>query len=133
VPLFKLQRLYPALWLQNMAQTDPNFRWPHGESYRSFRSRILRAVAAIARRHPGGRIVLVTHAGVITQILGALSGFGPSRWSVFVAGNASISTVLWTGRTGRLLTFNDRTHLQGLSPPDRVCPPNHTQLVMSGA
>ena len=72
MPISEVQQRYPKLWEENEAQQNENFSWPDGETYRRFRRRVLRVVNAIARRHEGQRVLVVTHAGVINQVLGTL-------------------------------------------------------------
>ena len=130
LPLAQVKRRHPELWRRNLAQQSDAFRWPGGESYREFRARALRAVGRIARQHRGGRVVIVTHAGVITQVLGALHRVPAARWSAFVVGNASITEVRWSGSTGTLLRADDRRHLGRVSAaPDGVGPPDHPQVI----
>ena len=88
VPLVEVQRRYPFLWQANLRQADDDFHWPGGESYRDFRRRALRAVGAIAAAHPGELVMIVTHAGVIAQVLGALNGIRAARWEPFRPSNA---------------------------------------------
>jgi alpha-ribazole phosphatase/probable phosphoglycerate mutase len=104
---------YPILWRRNEAQADERFRWPGGESYREFRARCLGAIDRILRAHPGERIVVVTHAGVVSQILGDIAGTNPARWDLFRPGNASITTVACLARERHLVAFDDRAHLEG--------------------
>jgi broad specificity phosphatase PhoE len=108
-----VQRQYQASWEQNNAQADPEFRWPGGETYRAFRQRVLRVFNALARKHRGERILVVSHAGVVNQILGHLVGQSAARWENYRPGNASISEILWHGDgTGRVIRFDDRRHLE---------------------
>ncbi|HET7755446.1 MAG TPA: histidine phosphatase family protein [Anaeromyxobacteraceae bacterium] len=109
----RVRRVHPILWRRNELQDDEDFRWPGGESYREFRARCLGAVERIAAAHAGERVVVVTHAGVVSQVLGHLSGTSAARWDLFRPGNASITTLAWTGGAGRVLGFDDRAHLVG--------------------
>ena len=106
-----VQRHYPEIWADNEAQTNEDFCWPGGETYKNFRRRVSRAVRVIARKHAGERVIVITHAGVINQILGMIAGQSAARWENFRPGNASITEVLWTGDTGRVAAFDDRSHL----------------------
>jgi broad specificity phosphatase PhoE len=45
-----------------------------GETTEEHRERVLRAVGQIAERHPGQRIVVVTHGGSLRRIQAAVSG-----------------------------------------------------------
>jgi broad specificity phosphatase PhoE len=72
MPLQQLQRQFPELWACNEAQTDGGFAWPGGETYIQFRARVLAGVRATAMAHKGQRVAVVTHAGVISQVLGVI-------------------------------------------------------------
>lgn len=65
-----IERLYPELWARNIVQDDDDFTWPGGESYSAFRERVVDTLSSMARRHPYQRIAVVTHAGVISQVVG---------------------------------------------------------------
>jgi broad specificity phosphatase PhoE len=109
--LKEVQRRFPQLWAANLRQQDDRLRWPGGESYREFRCRSLRAVRTRALAHRGGRVALVTHAGVITQILGFLAGTNPARWECFLAGHTALTELDWSRGWGTIVRFDDRAHL----------------------
>ena len=71
--------------------------------------------------HPGQRVWVVTHAGVISQLL-CSSGISAASWEVFRPGNASITEVSWDGQAGTLLRFDDRSHLAGTAPEELSAP-----------
>lgn len=97
---------FPVEWARNLAQDDPDFRWPGGESYRELRARSLAALRTIAESHPGERVVIVTHAGVITQVLGHITGESEARWEVRRPRNASLTELDWNGATPRIVRFD---------------------------
>lgn len=103
-----VRRSYPNLWAANLSQADDDFRWPGGESYREFRRRVLSGIRRIAKRHRGERIAVVTHAGVISQVVGSLHGLSPARWEPFRPGNASLTTLQWSGNGGWVVSFDQR-------------------------
>jgi broad specificity phosphatase PhoE len=111
LPLDYVRHRYPDLWAANLRQADDRFRWPGGESYREFRSRCLRAIRDIARAHRGEYVAIVTHAGVISQIVGALQGISAASWERNRPGNASVTEIAWARGTGALIRFDDRSHL----------------------
>jgi len=115
--LADVQARYPELWEANLREEEDGFRWPGGESYAELRERCLAAVRAIAAEHPGERVVVVTHAGVIAQVLGWLRGTPAGRWSCALPGNCSITAVAWKGERGSVLRFDDRDHLATLEAP----------------
>ena len=106
-----VQLSYPALWDENLRQQNPEFRWPGGESYNEFRTRCLAGVAQIAARHDGEQVAVVTHAGVISQLIGHIRGVSPARWNVFRPGTASLTVLEWRDGSGTLAAFDDLAHL----------------------
>lgn len=106
---------YPEIWAANLRQEDDDLRWPGGESYREHRERCLAAVQRISEAHPGERVLVFTHAGVISQVMGVLHGVRPAAWEPFRPGNCSITEIEWADGTGRLIHFDDRSHLDQLS------------------
>lgn len=115
MPIAAVKRNFPDVWARNEAQDDENFCWPGGESYRRFRNRVLRAVMQIARAHAGQRVLMVTHAGVINQVLGTIAGQSAARWSNFRPHNASITRVLWSDSGADVERFDDYVHLSTAS------------------
>lgn len=89
------------------AAADPLFarvfaeeRWdviPGAEASEAFAARTLDAVERIAAAHPGGRVVAVTHGGVIGQLLCAATGARGFAFSG--ADNASISEIVMESST----------------------------------
>jgi broad specificity phosphatase PhoE len=113
LPVREVQSTFPELWRENMRQVRPDFRWPGGESYREFRERCIAAVQSIAADHPSGCVAIVTHAGVINQIMGSIHGLSPARWEPFRPGNASVSELIWQGSRALVVSFDCRLHLVG--------------------
>lgn len=111
VAVSEVQQRFSELWQANLRQEDPGFRWPGGESYTEFRSRSLETVRALAAEHAGRTVALVTHAGVINQIVGSIQGISPARWEPYRPRNSSVTEVLWEGESGVLVDFDDVRHL----------------------
>ena len=112
MPISEVKHQYRELWLQNEAQQDENFSWPGGETYVYFRRRVLRAVNTIARAHGGNKVLIVTHAGVINQVLGTIAGQSAARWETPRPRNASVTRVLWGSGGGSVVSFDDCSHLE---------------------
>jgi broad specificity phosphatase PhoE len=106
-PIRQVQERYPREWAQNASQCDPDFRWPGGESYREFRERILGVMERIATYHHPTRVLVVTHAGVISQIVGWMKGESPARWESFRPRNTSITELIWHAGHAELVSFDD--------------------------
>jgi broad specificity phosphatase PhoE len=115
MPLREVEHRFPELWEINRRQSDERFRWPGGESYRELRARCLGVVRALVLAHRGDRLALVTHAGVISQILGFLAGVSPGRWECFRPRHTTLTEIDWMRGSGTVLTFDDGAHL----PDDR--------------
>jgi probable phosphoglycerate mutase len=87
-------------------------RWdviPGAESNEAFATRVRRGLEGIVKAHPGQRVVVVVHGGVIGQALALVTG--ASTFSFIGADNASISQVVAMPDPWVLRRFNDTTHL----------------------
>lgn len=91
--LADVARQHPDLWRRNLAQDDPGFAWPGGESYARFRARVLRAFRGIAARHRGERVLVATHAGAIAQVVGHAARLSAARWEYHRPANCSVTTI----------------------------------------
>lgn len=111
LPLDVVQRSFASEWARNSAEIEDDFRWPGGESYAELRRRAVETLSRIARDHRDARVAAVTHAGVITQVIGHLRGVAPRHWSRFRVGNASITELDWSGTSGAIVRLDDRGHL----------------------
>ena len=111
MPIDEVRTRFPAVWSSSQAQLDDAFRWPGGESYLELRERSVGTITEIASSHRGARVLVVTHAGVITQLIGHVEGVPPARWATFRAGNASITELDWGAAGARLVSFDRRDHL----------------------
>ena len=102
------------------AAGDP--RWAalvHGDLYShdvdpvAFRARVVASVERIAARHPGGRVVLFSHAGAINAVAGAVLGQERTIW--FAPDYCSISRIA-VARDGRrgIVSLNETAHVRDL-------------------
>ena len=107
LPIADVRARFGALWAANGREDDDDFRWPGGESYRELRTRAIAAAQTIAAAHPGERVLVVTHAGVIAQVVGSILGTPPGRWSRHRPATASVTQLRWA-ETGVLLSFDWR-------------------------
>ena len=90
-----LERDERDLMSRNAAQTDDDFTWPGGESYRQLRARAVAALSEIAARHPAQCVAVVTHAGVIAQVLGILKDRPAAAWEPDRPPPLSVTEVIW--------------------------------------
>jgi 2,3-bisphosphoglycerate-dependent phosphoglycerate mutase len=91
-------------------------RWdliPGAEPAAEFSGRVRAGIAELAAEHPGQRVAVFTHGGVVGE---ALALAARSRSFAFTgADNASISRLVISGDRWIVRGFNDTTHLDGLS------------------
>jgi 2,3-bisphosphoglycerate-dependent phosphoglycerate mutase len=87
-------------------------RWdviPGAESNAAFADRVGRALKRIIAAHPGQRVVVVVHGGVIGQALAIVTG--APTFSFLGADNASISQIVAMPEPWVLRRYNDTAHL----------------------
>ena len=97
-------------WLATVAMRDGSWTGiPGTEPSREVRERMLRALDAIAARHPGRRVAVVSHAGAINAALGAI--MESAHDFVFPLANASVSVLRIGGGRRLLMSVNETAHL----------------------
>jgi 2,3-bisphosphoglycerate-dependent phosphoglycerate mutase len=87
-------------------------RWdviPGAEPGAEFAARVRGAIARLAAAHPGQRLAVFTHGGVIGQALALASGSRP--FAFIGADNGSVSQLVVTGGQWIVRGFNDVAHL----------------------
>jgi 2,3-bisphosphoglycerate-dependent phosphoglycerate mutase len=109
-----------GLFRAKVAEGDPAFqramaneRWdeiPGAEPQEQFAARVAGAIERIHAAHPDQRVVIVSHGGVIGQILASATNSRP--FAFMGADNASISHIVLLGDTVAVRRFNDTTHLE---------------------
>jgi broad specificity phosphatase PhoE len=103
-----VQRRLPELWARNEAQNDDTFAWPGGESYANFRARIIEGLRSAVEAHQGGRVAIVTHAGVISQVLGVICSRRAAAWEPDRPLPLTATEITWhDGAPSAVLTYND--------------------------
>ncbi len=98
-------------------RADPwSTRRPGGESMEDLYGRAGASFQAMRERHPGGRVLVFTHGGVVRVAVGlALGGVPQNAWARLSVTNTAITRVLLMAGGGTLLGFNDAAHLEALS------------------
>jgi probable phosphoglycerate mutase len=98
------------LW-RTVMHAPSNARFPGGESLLEVQARAVEAALDLARQHPRGTVVVVSHADVIRLLVAHVAGTHPDhlqRWSVDAG---SISAVSFSDGAPRLLAVNDTVDL----------------------
>ena len=97
-------------WLATVAMRDGSWNGIGGtEPSEHVRARMLRTIDAIAARHAGERVAVVSHAGAINAVLGAV--VESTHEFLFPLANASISVLRVNGTRRLLMSANDTSHL----------------------
>ena len=90
---------------------DPHFMPPQGESPRSFHARVLATMQHLAALHPRATVLIVTHGGVICNVLAAWLGHGPEDWRNWEPHNCAITLLQGEGTQWQGVLVNDISHL----------------------
>ncbi len=107
----QIEAQFPAEF-QHFKTRDPEHVIPDGESIRGKHERVAACVEALAHRHPGRRIVAVTHGGVIDSMFRHALDLPltlPRRWALY---NASLNTFIHADGRWMLGTWGDVSHLR---------------------
>jgi broad specificity phosphatase PhoE len=105
-------------WLAMVAMRDGSWEGiPGTESSAQVRTRVLGALDAIALRHPGERVVVVSHAGAINAALGAIAS--SDHDFLFPLANASVSVVRIGNQRRLLMSANETAHLAAIPSRSR--------------
>ncbi len=100
-----------AAWLRH----DPDYALPGGESVRRFHARVVGAVQALAARHAGQALAVVTHGGVLDMLFRTVHGLplhGPRDCPI---PNAGLNRLRVQGERLEIVSWADDAHLAGLT------------------
>lgn len=106
------------LWRQVMFAPS-NVRFPGGESLLEVQSRALDETFALAKEHPRGTVVVVSHADVIRLVLAHLAGMHLDHLQRISVDTASVSAVALADGIPRIVKLNDTGDLAALRPARR--------------
>jgi 2,3-bisphosphoglycerate-dependent phosphoglycerate mutase len=90
---------------------DPDFVPEGGESLYCLHERIAAAVDALASRHLGGLILLMSHGGVLDALYRQATRLDIGAPRTWMLGNAAINRLLWTPQGLTLVGWADTQHL----------------------
>ncbi len=108
---------FPELSAQ-LESGDPDRGYPGGESPRQHYERCVACCQELAEQHPGGRLLVVAHGGVLNCLLVHALGkklLEPRRFSLF---NAAINSFQIVNGAWRLDTWGDIAHLKDVGTRD---------------
>ncbi len=91
---------------------DPDHAPPGAESQRQLVARVCATIQRLAQRHPGERIVAVTHGGVLVAFVKQVLGIPARAPRRFDVGNASLSVFYRDPERGWMVrSLGDAAHL----------------------
>ncbi len=93
------------------------FRFPNGESFAEMQTRITGTVADMAIRHPGGTVVLVSHADPIKAAVASALGTHLDLFQRIVISPCSVTTVAYGTGGPVVLNVNSTTGDLGAVKP----------------
>ena len=101
---------HPDDW-RRFKSRDPHHDLGDGETLVVFSARCVTAVERIAAAHPGGRVLVVSHGGVLDCLYRHALGISldaPRNWTLL---NASLNTLTVSAGDWRLVHWGDVDHL----------------------
>ncbi len=123
----EISQRYPEAFAAWRAR-ELHARFPAGEreaeTQQEFHGRAVKAVTDIVSAHPAGKLVIVTHGGVLDCLYREATGMRIEAERNFGIVNAAINRLQWDGQRFRVLQWSDASHLEaaGLDEIDRSHP-----------
>ena len=106
----ELDRRWPDAFTRTR-DTDPDFTIPGGESRRAFHARVAQAFESLARELPAGRILAVTHGGVLGALYRHVHGIPVGAAHRVAIANASYNALAFSGGRWSVEAWADTAHL----------------------
>jgi probable phosphoglycerate mutase len=108
---------YPEHYAR-LRSADADYVIPEGESARQRHRRCVRCAAEIAGRHPGGKVLVIAHGGVLNSFFRHALGLavaGPRRFCLY---NGSINRFRIEDGEWSLVSWGETHHLRGIGTRD---------------
>jgi probable phosphoglycerate mutase len=106
-----IQRQHPQLW-RDWLQQRGDFALPGGESMLQFHARVLQAVRGLVQAHPGRRLVVVTHGGVLDMLWRSAGGLPLAGLRDCLIPNTGVNRLRWVDGALAVDSWGDDSHLQ---------------------
>jgi probable phosphoglycerate mutase len=107
----EIEKRYPEQYAQWQTR-DPDFGPENGESPRVFHNRVVTALRGLAARHPGERLIVVAHGGVLDNARRYALSLPLDRERDYLLLNASINIVNFTADGAQVIRWGDVGHLK---------------------
>ncbi len=109
----ELETEFPEAWAK-FHRYDPDYAMPDGMSLREFYANGIGCLEEIARQHPGERILIVTHGGLLGGLLRLTLGIPYSTPSRYQGANTAINIFAFEHDAWTLTTWGDASHLRDI-------------------
>jgi len=101
-----LRRLMKKPEWSQVQRSPSTFRFPAGESFVEMQTRMVSAVDAIRRRHPGRTVVCVSHADTIKAAVAHAAGTPLDLFQRIVISTCSVTAIMYSDSGPIVLTVN---------------------------
>lgn len=105
---------HPKDW-ERFRRWDPDYVVPNGASLREYYEHGIASLKQIARQHPGERLVIVTHGGILNGLIRHTLGIPYTTPSRFWRANTGINIFFYQNGAWFLRTWGDTNHLRDLA------------------
>lgn len=110
-----IKEQHPEAW-EGWLRFHEDYAMPEGESTRQFHARVMEAVQRLAAAHPGEKLVVVTHGGVLDMIYRTARSLGLNGPRQSEIPNAGVNRIRVQGGGLEILDWADVRHLGDLPP-----------------
>lgn len=110
---------YPEMF-SRIRETDPDFAAPQGESRRTYHLRIVDTLLRLADQHPGRRLLVVTHGGVLAAIYRWANGLPIASPHKIEIPNVAYNRAVMKGGLPAIEVWGDVDHLEAATHNDRT-------------
>lgn len=110
-----IKERHPEAW-EGWLRFHEDYAMPEGESTRQFHARVMEAVQRLALAHPGEKLVVVTHGGVLDMIYRTARSLGLNGPRQSEIPNAGVNRIRVQGGGLEILDWADVRHLGDLPP-----------------
>ncbi len=97
---------------------DPDWPIPGGESIRAKHVRSVEVLNRLVERHPGGRIAVITHGGLLDSLFRHAVGVEPTARRAWALPNAGLNVFQVQQGQWSLICWGDVAHLAEVTGPD---------------
>ena len=111
----ELHERYPDAFGRHLQDTNPDFRVPDAETRREFYARIAGAFEALAGEHPGERVLVVCHGGVLAALFRHIHGIPAAELKSVEIPNAAYNCVVREASGWRIEAWADTAHFDDMA------------------